>query len=230
MERFCVILVRPDKPENIGLAARGMKNTGVSDLRIVGRKGLEAPSYWTAVHADDILDGASFHDSLAAAAADCHCLVASTARSRRHFALVSLDEAVRGLTDFPPETRVGLVFGNERTGLTVEEIGLANIRFHIPQVARQPSYNLGVAVTLTLFHLMTAAGVAPPPGRERPLSHAEQEDSVRRFEALLDGKGFYHETNRAFITERVRDIFHRMAMTKKDRDILLALFRKSLDG
>jgi hypothetical protein len=38
------------------------------------------------------------------------------------------------------------------------------------------------------------------------------------------------ETNRVFISGRVEDIFRRMTLTAKDRDIILAMFRKALAG
>jgi hypothetical protein len=58
------------------------------------------------------------------------------------------------------------------------------------------------------------------------LTHAEQKEAGDRFRAMLDGLGFMHDTNRAFIEEKVRDIFFRMALTAKDRDVVLAMFRK----
>ncbi|MGA2361776.1 MAG: TrmH family RNA methyltransferase [Candidatus Aminicenantales bacterium] len=228
--RFAVVLVRPDSPENIGLAARGMANTGFTDLRLVGLDRLEAPAFRTAVHAEAILDGAHFCGTLSEAVDGLHLVLGSTARIRRDFPLVTMQAAVRQIAEYPPETKIGLVFGNERTGLTSEEIGLSNVRFRIPQAARQPSYNLGVAVTLTLFEI--AGRREPPPvvRRDLPLTRAEQEEAGRRFGEMLDGLGFMRDTNRGFITERVQDIFRRMVLTGKDRDVILAMFRKALLG
>jgi TrmH family RNA methyltransferase len=228
--RFAVILVRPDTPENIGLAARGMANTGFSDLRIVGPDRLEPPAWRTAVHAESIIEGARLFPSLDTAVSDLHLVLGSTARGRHDFPLVSLTDGIRRIDERPAASRVGLVFGNERTGLTQEEIALANVRFRIPQAARQPSYNLGVAVTLTLYEI--AFRKAPPPDvrRAKPLTHAEQAEAGRRFREMLDSLGFMHETNRTFITEKIQDIFFRMALTAKDRDIILAMFRKALEG
>jgi TrmH family RNA methyltransferase len=230
LDRFAVVLVRPDSPENIGLAARGMANTGFSDLRIVGLGGLEAAAYRTAVHAHSILDRTRFYETLGEAVDGFHLVLGSTARVRRDFPLVTAAEAVRRILEYPPEARVALVFGNERTGLTAREIGLSNIRFRIPQAARQPSYNLGVAVTLTLFEI-AGRGLKPAViRRDLPLTQAEQEEAGRRFSDLLDSRGFMHDTSRAFITERVRDIFRRMVLTAEDRDIILAMFRKGYPG
>jgi tRNA/rRNA methyltransferase len=230
LERFAVILVRPDSPENIGLAARGMANTGFTDLRIVGLDRLGAPAYRTAIHADGILDGARFFGTLPDALEGLHLVCGSTARIRREFPLLGLSDAVRMVFEYPRGTRVGLVFGNERTGLTAEEIGLTNLRFRIPQAARQPSYNLGVAVTLTLFEIAGRGAPAAVACHALPLTRAEQEEAGRRFSEMLDGLGFVRNTNRAFITERVQDIFRRTLLTAKDRDIILAMFRRGLLG
>lgn len=229
-ERSAVVLVRPDSPENIGLAARGMANTGFTDLRVVGLDRFEPAAWRTAIHAESVLESARFCASLESAVADRDLVLGSTARVRHDFPLVGLTEAVARVREYPAGTRIGFVFGNERTGLTQEELGLANVRFRIAQAARQPSYNLGVAVTLTLHAV--AFGDAPPPASRRglPLSHAEQAEAGRRFRAMLDSLGFMHATNRAFISAKVEDIFFRMALSAKDRDIILAMFRKALEG
>jgi tRNA C32,U32 (ribose-2'-O)-methylase TrmJ len=83
-------------------------------------------------------------------------------------------------------------------------------------------------VTLTLFEIAGRSVAPSVVRRDLPLTHAEQEEAGRRFSDLLDNRGFMHETNRAFITERVQDIFRRMVLTAKDRDIILAMFRKAL--
>lgn len=227
---FAVVLVRPDSPENIGLAARGMANTGFADLRLVGLDRLEAPAWRTAIHAEQILERARFQATLAEAVADRDLVLGSTARVRHDFPLVPLAEAVARVGEYPRTVRVGLVFGNERTGLTQKELSLANVRFHIPQASRQPSYNLGVAVTLTLHAFAFREGPPPALRRHPPLDHAAQAEAGRRFGDMLDSLGFVHDTNRDFIVEKVRDIFFRMALTAKDRDIILAMFRKALEG
>jgi len=230
LARFAVVLVRPDSPENIGLAARGMANTGFADLRIVGLGKLEPPAWRTAIHAETIIEGTRFFPSLAEAVADRDLVLGSTARVRHDFPLVPLSDGVARIDEYPAAARVGLVFGNERTGLTQPELGLANIRFHIPQAARQPSYNLGVAVTLTLHAIAFRTGPPPALRRDLALDHAAQAEAGRRFNDMLESLGFMHETNRAFIVEKVRDIFFRMALTAKDRDIILAMFRRALEG
>lgn len=228
--RFAVVLVRPGRAENVGLAARGMANTGFFDLRIVGDPGIAAEARRTAVHASSVLDRARFFRSLPEALADLNLVLGSTARIKRGYPVMDLREALSVAGGSAPGTKVGLVFGNERTGLTAEELGLTNCRFHIPQARRQPSYNLGVAVTLVLFTLACPGAPASFERGEPPLTHAEQLEAAADLKVMLDRLGFMRRTNRDFITARLQDIFLRTALSAKDRDIMLAMFRRALLG
>ncbi|MBM3285195.1 MAG: hypothetical protein FJY81_04925 [Candidatus Aminicenantes bacterium] len=227
-KRFAVILVRPEKQENIGLVARAMKNTGFSDLRVVGLDGFDAEAQRTAVHARDILGRARFYPDLRQAVRRLHLVFASTARVRSKFSILPLEEAVDFLFRYPASTRVGLLFGNERTGLTSEELGSANFVFSIPQAVRQPSYNISSAVLLTLFEILRRSPAAPVPLEKRPLPRDAQDECIRVVLMKLRQSGFIHETNETHVTRRVQDLFGRLALTDKDRKLLMAIFNKSL--
>jgi TrmH family RNA methyltransferase len=226
--KFTVVLVRPKNPENIGLVARNMKNTGFDKLRLVGVKEMDKKSYVTAVHARDILGRVRFYPGLNEAIADLDITFASTSKPRKNFTSISLKEAVKEMFRYPVATKIGLLFGSERTGLTSDELRSSNFRFMIPQATRQPSYNLASAVLLTLFHLFAYAHfnqVEPP--REKPLSRKEQEECIRLILRKLEQSNFIHSTNKRHMTEMIYDLFGRFALTSKDRKLLLALFSKA---
>ncbi len=269
--RFVIILARPQSLENIGLVARAMKNTGFSNLRVVGRSKVEIACPRTAVHAKDILKEATFYMEISAATADLNVVFGSTAKPRQNFSVLPLDEAVSKMLSFPPESRIGLLFGNERTGLTSSELAASNFRWTIPQASRQPSYNLAAAVLITLFQLFRrlmpgsipssgtvrlgnggtkkkkgtvpfsrgldlrlpkprAEKVGPSPflaGAEAwqaPLPRAEQEECIRLIIQKLEEQGFIHSTNKRHTTELLHDLLGRLAMTDRDRRLLLAIF------
>ena len=226
--RFAVILSRPENPENIGLAARAMKNTGFADLRVVRKGRLPVKASKTAVHAEDILAAAAVVPDLDTALADCGAVFAATARIRSVVRVLALAEAVPMMLSLPAVTRVGLLFGNERTGLTGDELRRANYVFTIPQAAPQPSYNLGGAVLLTLFSLFTAAG-ARGPAADPPLLRGEQEEVIRLILRKLEEKRFVHGGNREHVADIMHDLLGRMVLTAKDRRFLLALFTKGVD-
>lgn len=227
--RLFVILARPKKSDNIGLAARAMKNTGFENLRLVGLDRLERKSFVTAVHAQEILKRASFFPDLQEACCDLNIILASTSKRRKNFPLLPLDEAVSKIFQFPDTIRIGLLFGNEITGLTSDELSLANFRFTIPQVGVQPSYNLASAVLLTLFAIFAHNSDESDMTAEKPLSWKDQEDCIRLILEKLEEKQFIHKTNRKHVTEMLFSLFGRLAMTEKERNLLLAIFSKGPD-
>ncbi len=228
--KFTVILVHPENPENIGLVARNMQNTGFEQLRLVGTSGIEEKSFVTAVQAREILEGARIYADVGRATADLDLVFAASAKRRKNFPSMSLKEAVEEMLRFPPQTKIGLLFGNERTGLTTDELRHSNFRFMIPQVQRQPSYNLASAVLLTLFQLYSQGDFASiVMMKKKPLTREEQEEFIRLIIAKLEKRRFIHATNRQHVTEMIFDLFGRLALTEKDRKLLLALFSKALD-
>lgn len=227
--KFAVVLVRPKNPENIGLVARNMKNTGFEKLRLVGVTGVDKKSYVTAVHARDILQRATFYSDVSKATTDLDIIFASTSKTRKNFPSLSLKDAVKEMFQFPASIKIGLLFGSERTGLTSEELRSSNFRFMIPQATRQPSYNLASAVLLTLFHIFAYDNFKEvETKREKPLSRKEQEECIRLILRKLEKSNFIHSTNKRHMTEMIYDLFGRFALTSKDRRLLLALFSKAV--
>jgi tRNA/rRNA methyltransferase len=228
-KRFAVILVRPKNPENIGLVARCMKNTGFEDLRLVLREALSPKSFKTAVRAHDILERARIFQDLAKATYDLNLILAASSKVRKNFTSLSLDEAVYLMLELPQAAKIGLLFGNERTGLTSEELRSSNFRFKIPQAIKQPSYNLASAVLVTLFQIYNSGYKVVGLKQDLPLLRNKQEECIELILKKLEKKKFIHSTNRLHVTEMVYDLFGRLALTAKDKKLLLALFSKGAD-
>jgi len=227
IKRFSVILVRPEKAENIGLVARNMKNTGFENLRLVKLSSLESKSYLTAVHAKDVLEKARFYPFIAEATRDLDIIFAASSKKRRNFSSLSLNEAVAEVQNFPLSTKIGLLFGNERTGLTSKELRYSNFRYVIPQSSKQPSYNLASAVLLTLFQIFKIDFNKKEPKREQPLSREKQEECIQLILSKLEKKEFIHTTNKEHVTQLIYDLLGRLAITERDKKLLLAIFNKT---
>jgi TrmH family RNA methyltransferase len=155
------VLVRPHYPENLGAAARALKTMGFSELSLVRPSRLCVPghemAFKMAVKAWDVLDQVRTFDDIASAVSDCQRVVATTARrgvsgvfTPRTLASELLESAERG-------ERAAILFGNEKTGLSREEVELANESLRIPMAADQPSINLAQAVQVVAYELLVAA-------------------------------------------------------------------------
>lgn len=230
-KNITVVLVRPEHPENIGLVARAMKSTGFSKLRLVFEKNhFLDKAEKTAVHSTDILQKAVIFKNTSEAVEDFQLVFASTSKPRKNFSWISLDDAVERILSYSSSVKIGLLFGNERTGLTGDELKHSNLRFTIPQASRQPSYNLAFAVLLTLFALFKGRKANVISDHEDSyLSSEDQRKTILNILDKIEEKGFIHDKNREHMTQRIFELFRRMNMTDKDRKLLLALFSKIQD-
>src|SRR5471030_3036523 len=149
-----IILVSPARPENVGAAARAMKTMGFASLRIVDSEAhLKPEAGWVAHGSQEILQNARHFATLADALVDIDFTVATTARSRARFhyyctppqLLTQLEEKSHWVN------HAALVFGREDSGLTNEELELADILTGVPMVADYPSLNLGQAVMVFCY-------------------------------------------------------------------------------
>ena len=184
---FPIILVSPARPENIGAAARAMKTMGFSELRIVASDAhLQPATRWVAHGAGDIIDNIKIYPTLADAVDDVDFVVATTARSRAKFHYYATPEQLVPLLHEKQQWmgNIALVFGREDSGLTNEELALADILTGVPMVADYPSLNLGQAVMVYCYQLaslMQTQPVAADSGQQQQL------DALRhRISALLE--------------------------------------------
>ena len=120
-----VILVKPQLAENIGMAARAMKNCGLKEMRLVAPE--QSPVSETALRAssnsEDILLNDRVYATTREALADLDTVYAATARPRHQVKEVFTAEYAA--THLPAGRRTGFMFGCERTGLENEDISLA---------------------------------------------------------------------------------------------------------
>ena len=88
-------------------------------------------------------------------------------------------EATRTIDDLDFSTPAALCFGNELDGISAELRGAADERFRIPMWGWTRSYNLSVALGMTLYTATRARRRAI--GHESDLSPAERESLRRRW-------------------------------------------------
>ena len=161
-----IVLVAPARAENIGAAARAMKTMGFTDLRIVDSTAhLEPAARWVAHGSGDILDNITTYATLAEALHDISFTVATTARSRAKFHYYATPAELVPMLEEKSLwlEKAALVFGREDSGLTNEELELADVLTGAPMVADYPSLNLGQAVMVYCYQLASLIQISQPP-------------------------------------------------------------------
>ena len=230
LDRVRVVLSHPSHPGNIGAAARAMKTMGLSRLILVNPKAFpDAQADAMAAGATDVLVQAEVVSSLAEALSGTVLAMAMTAR-RRELAVPAL-WARDGAAELVAQAAggdVALVFGNETSGLSNDELGLCRHWAMIPVSAGFSSLNLAAAVQVMCYELRLAAidPGAPPAisGAGELASHDEVEGLIAHIERAAISSEFLDPASPKRLIPRLRRMFSRAAPEKKEVDILRGLF------
>ena len=230
-----IILCRPQLGENIGSAARAMKNFGLYDLRLVApRDGWpNAKAAAMATDAADILESARVFDRLHDALADLNLVYATTARERGITKeILTPAEAAARLRAAASCDRTGLLFGNERAGLQNEDISLADAVITVP-TAEFSSLNLGQAVLLCCYEWFKTEDDTPPSRIEHGPLHRKptRQELFQLFDHLegeLTASGFlFPPDKREHMQRAIRATVHRAQLTYQEvqtlRGMIVAL-------
>ncbi len=229
-----IILVEPQMGENIGAAARAMWNFGLRDLRIVSPRDSwpNERAIAMASGATPVIDNARIFDSTAAAIADLHYVVATTARPREMIKTVYTPErACAVMRDKTGQGEsVGILFGKERTGLENDDVVRANAIVSVPVNPAFASLNLGQCVLLLSYEWRRLTGDAEPQfesmGRTEPATSDDVDRMLVHLEEELDEAHFFFpEHKRASMQANLRNIFRRAPLTDQDVRTLRGVIR-----
>ncbi|NPT45322.1 TrmJ/YjtD family RNA methyltransferase [Paraburkholderia sp. 1N] len=243
------VLVEPSHPGNVGAAARALKTMGFSRLVLVSPRVPHVQSDPEAIAmasgADDVLASAHVVSTLADALSGVHWSIALTARLReygppqwtpRAAAGAAREQAVRG--------EIALVFGNERTGLSNEDVERCSALAHIPANPAYSSLNLAQAVQVLAYELRTAYlsdGEATPAmpaaaqvsaGQGEPVGARAASDEIEsmytHLESALVALEFLDPANPKKLMSRLRRLFARSGLEREEVNIVRGIAKHIL--
>ena len=226
LDRIRVVLSRTSHPGNIGAAARAMKTMGLRDLWLVAPEAFpDEVATARASGAADLLESARVVGTLQEALADTVFSAALTAR-RRELSLPRMQarDAARELVARSEDGIVALVFGNETSGMTNEEVGLCSLPVTIPTDPEFSSLNLGAAVQVLSYELRMAAlgeaAAVPADVQAEPATHADFEGFMGHLERVVTASGFHDPATPKRLLPRMRRLFNRVRLEKEEVAIL----------
>lgn len=235
LDRIRIVLSHPSHPGNIGGTARAMKTMGLSRLVLVNPAAFPDPvAQARASGAGDLLAAAQVVDSLQAALSGTVFVAALTAR-RRELTLPVADAraAAAQVAEWTGRGDVALVFGNETSGLSNEELALCNLPVTIPTNPAFSSLNLAAAVQIVCYELRLALGAALPPAEVDtvPATFDEVEGFHAHLERVMTEVEFFDPANPRRLLPRLRRLFGRARLEREEvailRGILTAVERKT---
>jgi len=228
--------------ENVGAAARAMKNFGLCELVLIAPK-MDWPNdraQMVASGSGDILQNARLSSTTADALAPFNLVLATTARGRDVVKQIHTPQAaaqrLRAATS--QGVRTALLFGGERAGLDNEELSLADAVITIP-TSDFSSLNLGQAVLLLGYEWLKSADTTPPVRTRstiaKPASRAELVGLFDHLEKELDAAEFlFPPAKRQTMVRNIRAMIMRSGLTDQQvrtiRGMIVALVRNKYRG
>jgi tRNA/rRNA methyltransferase len=240
-EKVRVVLHSPQNAENIGAAARVMKNFGLRRLAVVGASGWEGlprcggeevrsigvleRASRLARHASDLLDAATFHPDLRSAVAEATWVCGTTSRELPGRPRLSPRDLASEVAARSKVGEVALVFGEERRGLSDAELDLCQAVCTIPTSADYESMNLAQSVAVVAYEVGQVQPRDAAPAAADPARHRTLEALWERLGVLLGDAGYLNTQNPEHILSDWRRLLERAEPTQREVELLVAAVR-----
>jgi len=228
LSRFVIVLCRAEEAGNVGSACRAMKTMGFERLMIAGGPEYDRDRVATmAVHAFDIYEKAERFSDLEGALAGRSLAAGFTRRrgSQRKTFSLPVDEFAAQAASRVADGDVALVFGNEKSGLSTEELALCSLAVHIPSSEAFASLNLAQAVQLACWELRRQAS-GPKLGGYEAARREAVSAAVARASVRLGELGFFRLNQGDELKEFLRDIAERAALSASELRYFEAFIHK----
>lgn len=229
MKTCKIVLVHPRDPNNIGAAARAMKNFGFHELVVVAPYQPVWDEAVSAVNAQDVLSRARVVGTLIEAIADCTLVIGTADRLR-----VEQKQNIYAPADLSREIRdaghrLAMVFGQEKHGLTNDDLSHCHRVMSIPTQAGCPSMNLAQAVAVCCYELIREEANCTSQAVDRA-SAGTAEITLRLSLDVLQRIDFILPGNEETLTRRLRSSLLRYNLSEYDMEMLCGILTKIRTG
>jgi TrmH family RNA methyltransferase len=233
LSRVRIVLINTTHPGNIGATARAMKVMGLGQLHLVTPKKFpSADATAMASGADDLLQHATLHDSLASAIDGCGLVLGTSARLRSlPMPQMDLRAAAESALAEVEGQDIAVLFGREAYGLTNDEMQRCHQLVHINTNPDYGSLNLAQAVQVFCYELrMAAAGGAGEmiaPSDWVPVDAGQMEMFYGHLEQTLLDIKFLNPDQPKRLMMRLRRLFNRARPDQNEMNILRGILAAS---
>ena len=229
-----IVLVNTSHPGNIGSTARAMKTMGLNQLTLVSPKDFPSKiANAKAVGCTDILDNAKVTNLLSDAVCNSKLIVGFSARSRKsNIPSLSIDDLNKLLSHYDDE--VSIVFGNEQSGLSNENLRLCNYIVTIPTDKAYSSLNLAFAVQIFSYEFFKFRSSKSKAMNKIDADIAKQSTKnhlIEVFLSIMTDLNIITDQNKRSLTQNIYIIFNKLSINDNEANLFLGVlnsFKKAL--
>lgn len=228
LKNVSIVLSRPRYPENIGAAARAMRNMGFEQLIVVDPQNCNLSRVLKmATHAaSDVVEQMRVFEDLPTALEPFNYVVGTTARlGGQRQSVGSANRLAQKLAPISEKNRVALLFGPEDRGLTNEDIRLCHELVNIP-TAEFSSLNLAQAVMILCYELRRYNRPKAETFMPRLANRHELDGMYSQIQDILVRISYIQPENPEYFMNNIRHFGTRMKLRAKEVSVLRGICRQ----
>ncbi|MCP4627523.1 MAG: RNA methyltransferase [bacterium] len=228
LANISVVLVGTRYPENIGAAARAMRNMGIKKLILVDPQNPDSARIGKmATHAAlEVVDQMTVCSTLKEALNEYNYVVGTTARLGGQRKVVSSpSKLAQRLISISHLNQIAVLFGPEDRGLTNEDIRFCDILVNIP-TAEFSSLNLAQAVMVMCYELFCFSRDKSGEFAPRLANRHELEDMYEQLKDVMMRISFINPANPDYFMNNLRHFGSHIQLRAKEVSIIRGICRQ----
>jgi len=230
LSNLAVCLVNPLYPENIGSVARACANFGIEELLLVKPEDLtplpmEAMATKSGI---PILQKMKVFEDLPSALKDFQVVIGTTARlGKRRLVYYTPKELAREICELSFQNRIALLFGNERLGLSNEDLFYCDKVITIP-TTEKASLNVSQAVVIVLYEIFQEGSKGPYLKGHGLATQAEINTMFKLVEETLKAIDYMPIQNPTLWLTNIRRFLTSRELTSREVKLVMGFCRQLL--
>ena len=225
------LLIETSHPGNIGACARAIKNMGFGKLGLVNPGNFPSDeAFYRAKGASDILDDVKIYSNLDDALAKKTIVLGTSARDRTiPWPTVFTNEIIKEDLNLKIDSKISVLFGREKNGLTNEELQRCHLHLKIPSSEEYTSLNLSHAVQIISYELRNMLlGSSKNLIKADVPQSTDQDDEflLKHIDKVLLDLNFYDQNSSRQVKARIKRLLKKARPDKLEVGILRGFLSK----
>lgn len=228
LDNISIVLQKPRYPENIGSAARAIRNMGIGQLIVVDPKNFDLTKVLKmATHAaSEVVERIKIYADLKEALAPYNYVVGTTARlGGERQVITTPSKLAERLVSISRENRIAILFGPEDRGLSNIDIRYCHTLVNIP-TAEFSSLNLAQSVIIMCYEIFIADLEENKEFAPRLASRHELDGMYDQLKDILVRIGYINPENPDYWINKLRHFFTRLQLRAKEVNIIRGICRQ----
>ncbi|MBU1162734.1 MAG: RNA methyltransferase [Proteobacteria bacterium] len=227
-DNISIVLKQPRCPENIGAAARAIRNMGIGKLVLVNPINCDLTRVMKlATHAaTEVVEQIEFYEELKEALLPYNYVVGTTARiGKQRQSINNPSKIAQSLIPISRDNNIAIIFGPEDRGLSNEDIRYCDVLVNIP-TADFSSINLAQSVMIICYEIFNARCAESQDFVPRLAVRHELEGMYDQLKDILVRISYINPENPDYWMNKLRHFFTRLNLQAREVSIIRGICRQ----